>query len=121
MEFGPLVAALSPDRVARSRGRVPTGTPKPALRRQHSEAGTPLAVVRATSTVGVQAAVRFAAAHNLPVVARRRESLRTWAASTGLSGPKVLVGPGCVQTPHQQWAYDLKAFFYGDWCLGAGS
>jgi len=41
-------------------------------------AGVPLAVVRATSTADVQAAVRFAAAHRLAVVPR--------GAGTGLSG-----------------------------------
>ena len=42
------------------------------------DAGTPLAVVRATSTADVQAAVRFAAEHGIGVVPR--------GAGTGLSG-----------------------------------
>ncbi|MEV7398662.1 FAD-linked oxidase C-terminal domain-containing protein [Aeromicrobium sp. NPDC092404] len=42
------------------------------------DAGVPVAVVRATSTEDVQAAVRFAARHGLPIVPR--------GAGTGLSG-----------------------------------
>jgi glycolate oxidase len=49
--------------------------------------GTPLAVVRATSTEDVQVAVRFAAEHGLPVVPR--------GAGSGLSGGASAVD-GCV-------------------------
>jgi len=49
--------------------------------------GTPLAVVRATCTEDVQAAVRFAAEHGLPVVPR--------GAGSGLSGGASAVD-GCV-------------------------
>jgi glycolate oxidase len=51
------------------------------------DAGVPLAVVRARSTEDVQAAVRFAAAHGIPVVPR--------GAGSGLSGGASAV-PGCV-------------------------
>ena len=50
-------------------------------------AGTPLAVVRATCTADVQAAVRFAARHRIPVVPR--------GAGTGLSGGASAVD-GCL-------------------------
>ena len=51
------------------------------------DAGVPLAVVRAGSTDDVQAAVRFAAAHGIPVVPR--------GAGSGLSGGASAV-PGCL-------------------------
>ncbi|GAA5167976.1 MULTISPECIES: FAD-binding oxidoreductase [Amycolatopsis] len=51
------------------------------------EVGTPLAVVRATSTEDVQAAVRFAARHAIPVVPR--------GAGSGLSGGSSAVD-GCL-------------------------
>ncbi len=51
------------------------------------DAGTPLAVVRATSTEDVQQAVRFAAEHRVPVVPR--------GAGTGLSGGSSAV-EGCL-------------------------
>jgi glycolate oxidase len=50
-------------------------------------AGVPLAVVRATSTADVQTAVRFAAAHGIPVVPR--------GAGSGLSGGSSAVD-GCL-------------------------
>ena len=50
------------------------------------DAGIPLAVVRATSTEEVQAAVRFAAAHGIPIVPR--------GAGSGLSG-----GSSAVEEP----------------------
>ena len=50
-------------------------------------AGMPLAVVRATSTEDVQTAVRFAAAHGIPVVPR--------GAGSGLSGGATAVD-GCI-------------------------
>jgi glycolate oxidase len=51
-------------------------------------AGTPLAVVRATCTEDVQAAVRWAAAHQVPVVPR--------GAGSGLSGGSSAVDGGLV-------------------------
>ncbi|MGH8829259.1 MAG: FAD-binding oxidoreductase [Jiangellaceae bacterium] len=51
------------------------------------DAAVPLAVVRATSTEDVQAAVRFAAAHRIPVVPR--------GAGSGLSGGSSAV-EGCL-------------------------
>ena len=51
-------------------------------------AGTPAAVIRATSTADVQAAVRFAAAHGMPVVPR--------GAGSGLSGGSTAVDGGLV-------------------------
>lgn len=52
------------------------------------EAGVPLAVVRATSTADVQAAVRWAGRHGIPVVPR--------GAGTGLSGGASAVSGGIV-------------------------
>ncbi|MFD1811828.1 FAD-binding oxidoreductase [Rhodococcus gannanensis] len=52
------------------------------------DAGTPLAVVRATSTEDVQAVVRWAAAHRVPVVPR--------GAGSGLSGGSSAVDGGLV-------------------------
>ena len=51
-------------------------------------AGTPIAVVRATTSDDVQAAIRFAAAHSIPVVAR--------GAGSGLSGGSSAVDGGIV-------------------------
>ncbi len=53
-------------------------------------AGTPFAVVRATSTADVQAAVRWCAEHGVPVVPR--------GAGTGLSGGASAVDGGVVVT-----------------------
>ena len=50
-------------------------------------AGTPLAVVRATSTEDVQTTVRFAAKHKIPVIAR--------GAGSGLSGGSSAID-GCI-------------------------
>lgn len=52
------------------------------------DAGTPLAVVRARHSTDVQTAVRFAADHNLPIVAR--------GAGSGLSGGSSAVDGGIV-------------------------
>lgn len=52
------------------------------------DAGTPVAVVRATSSKDVQATVRFAAANDMPVVAR--------GAGSGLSGGSSAVDGGIV-------------------------
>lgn len=52
------------------------------------DAGTPVAVVRATSSEDVQAAIRFAAAQGMPVVAR--------GAGSGLSGGSSAVDGGIV-------------------------
>ena len=51
------------------------------------EPGTPLAVVRATCTADVQATLRVASAHRIPVVAR--------GAGTGLSGGAAAID-GCI-------------------------
>ncbi|GAA2029945.1 FAD-linked oxidase C-terminal domain-containing protein [Yaniella flava] len=51
-------------------------------------AGTPVAVVRATSSEDVQATIRFAAAHGMPVVTR--------GAGSGLSGGSSAVDGGIV-------------------------
>ena len=56
-------------------------------RARDPDAGLPLAVVRASSTADVQAAVRFAAAHHLPIVTR--------GAGTGLSGGSSAIN-GCL-------------------------
>ena len=67
-ELGPEVVVVDPDRMANYR-----------FDRAHDpEAGMPAAVVRAETTEHVQAAVRFAAAHELAVVPR--------GAGSGLSG-----------------------------------
>lgn len=52
-----------------------------------SNAGTPLAVVRATSTEDVQATIRFASEHDIPVIAR--------GAGSGLSGGATAID-GCI-------------------------
>ncbi|WP_235604844.1 FAD-binding oxidoreductase [Enteractinococcus helveticum] len=52
------------------------------------DAGTPIAVVRATSSEDVQAAIRFAASHAIPVVAR--------GAGSGLSGGSSAVDGGII-------------------------
>ncbi|MCF8786229.1 FAD-binding oxidoreductase [Rhodococcus ruber] len=54
------------------------------------DAGRPLAVVRATSTEDVQAVMRWATAHNIPVVPR--------GAGSGLSGGATAVDGGIVLT-----------------------
>jgi glycolate oxidase len=56
-------------------------------RANHPDVGTPLAVVRASCTEDVQAAVRFAAAHGIPIIPR--------GAGSGLSGGACAVD-GCV-------------------------
>jgi glycolate oxidase len=56
-------------------------------RAQDPDAGTPLAVVRPTSTAEVQAAVRVAARHRVPIVPR--------GAGTGLSGGSTALD-GCL-------------------------
>lgn len=83
-DLAPLVAALpagcvvvDPDRMDAYRWD----------RANDPHAGTPLAVVQATCTADVQTAVRFAAAHRLPVVPR--------GAGSGLSGGSSAVD-GCL-------------------------
>ncbi|WP_340540455.1 FAD-binding oxidoreductase [Nocardioides sp. GXZ039] len=84
IDFGPLEGALpegalilEPDRMAGYRFD----------RANDPDAGTPRAVVRATSTPDVQAAVRFAGEHGLAIVTR--------GAGTGLSGGATAVD-GCL-------------------------
>jgi glycolate oxidase len=76
-ELGDDVVVADPDRVEKYRWD----------RANDPDAGSPLAVVRARSTEDVQAAVRFAAAHGIPVVPR--------GAGSGLSGGASAV-PGCL-------------------------
>lgn len=62
-------------------------------------AGTPLAVVRATSTDDVQTAVRWAAAHRVPVVPR--------GAGSGLSGGSSAVDGGIVLSTERMRAIEV--------------
>ncbi len=62
-------------------------------------AGTPLAVVRATSTDDVQTAVRWAAAHRVPVVPR--------GAGSGLSGGSSAVDGGIVLSTERMRAVEV--------------
>jgi glycolate oxidase len=62
-------------------------------------AGTPLAVVRARSTADVQAALRWASAHGVPVVPR--------GAGTGLSGGASAVDGGLVISLEQMTAIEI--------------
>ncbi|WP_137875782.1 FAD-linked oxidase C-terminal domain-containing protein [Rhodococcus sp. Q] len=62
-------------------------------------AGTPLAVVRATSTEDVQTAVRWAAAHRVPVVPR--------GAGSGLSGGSSAVDGGIVLSTERMRAIEV--------------
>jgi glycolate oxidase len=83
MSLAELVAALPPDTVL-------TDPEVLASYRQDwardPDAGTPLAVVRATSTEDVQAALRWASAHRVPVVPR--------GAGSSLSGGSTAVDGG---------------------------
>lgn len=84
MNLGPLLASITKDAVITD----PDGmTGYRWDRALDPDAGTPLAVVRATSTQDVQAAVRFAAEHRIPVVAR--------GAGSGLSGGASAID-GCI-------------------------
>src|SRR5688572_17060596 len=79
-----LTATLSP-------GAVLTGAAVEAYRVDRAldpHGGTPVAVVRAVSTADVQAAVRWAASHAIPVVPR--------GAGSGLSGGATAVDGGIV-------------------------
>ncbi|GGF51508.1 FAD-linked oxidase [Marmoricola endophyticus] len=68
----------------------------------HDEtAGTPLAVVRAESAEQVQAAVRWAAAHRVPVVPR--------GAGSGLSGGASAVDGGIVVSLERMRAIEIDA------------
>ena len=67
VDLGPLVAELGEDVVVTDPERMDKYRWD---RANDPDAGVPLAVVRAGSTEDVQAAVRFAAAHGLPVVPR---------------------------------------------------
>ncbi|GAA5144454.1 FAD-linked oxidase C-terminal domain-containing protein [Nocardioides marinquilinus] len=88
-ELGDDVVVTEPDRMAGYR-----------YDRAHDpDAGTPLAVVRARHTADVQAAVRFAAAHLLPVVPR--------GAGSGLSGGSSAVDGGLVVSLERMTAIDV--------------
>jgi glycolate oxidase len=84
-DLSELEAALPPDTLVTDRDRT-------AKYRQDwardPAAGWPLAVVRATSTADVQAVLRFASAHRVPVVPR--------GAGSGLSGGSTAVEGGIV-------------------------
>jgi len=84
VDLGPLVAELGDDVVVSDRERMDKYRWD---RANDPDAGVPLAVVRAGSTEDVQAAVRFAAAHGIPVVPR--------GAGSGLSGGASAVH-GCL-------------------------
>jgi glycolate oxidase len=75
VDVSPLVEELDSDRVVTDPDRMAGYRWD---RANDPAAGTPLAVVRAESTADVQAAVRFAAEHGIPVVPR--------GAGSGLSG-----------------------------------
>src|SRR5262249_3950254 len=62
-------------------------------------AGTPLAVVRATCTEDVQAVLRWATAHRVPVVPR--------GAGSGLSGGSSAVDGGIVLSTERMRAIDV--------------
>jgi glycolate oxidase len=88
-ELGDDVVVTDPDRMAGYR-----------YDRAHDPgAGTPLAVVRARHTADVQAAVRLAAAHRLPVVPR--------GAGSGLSGGSSAVDGGLVVSLERMTAIDV--------------
>jgi glycolate oxidase len=84
VDLGPLVAELGDDVVVTDAERMDKYRWD---RANDPDAGVPLAVVRAGSTEDVQAAVRFAAAHGVPVVPR--------GAGSGLSGGSSAVD-GCL-------------------------
>ncbi|GAA3602211.1 FAD-linked oxidase C-terminal domain-containing protein [Marihabitans asiaticum] len=84
IDLSPLLAELDPDQVVIDPDRVQ------GYRWDRAEdpaAGTPAVVVRAGSTADVQVAMRFAAAHRMPVVPR--------GAGSGLSGGASAV-EGCM-------------------------
>ena len=84
VDLGPLIAELGDDVVVVDAERMDKYRWD---RANDPGAGVPLAVVRARSTEDVQAAVRFAAAHGVPVVPR--------GAGSGLSGGASAVD-GCL-------------------------
>jgi glycolate oxidase len=84
VDTSPLVEQLGPDKVLADPDRMAAYRWD---RAQDPDAGVPLAVVRAESTEDVQAAVRFAAEHGIPVVTR--------GAGSGLSGGASAVD-GCL-------------------------
>jgi glycolate oxidase len=91
-----LVAELGDDVVVTDRDRTDK------YRRDRADdpgAGVPLAVVRARSTEDVQAAVRFAAAHGIPVVPR--------GAGSGLSGGASAVDGCLVVSTERMTAIDV--------------
>ena len=84
VDTSPLVEQLGADKVLVDADRMAAYRWD---RAQDPDAGVPLAVVRAESTEDVQAAVRFAAEHGIPVVTR--------GAGSGLSGGASAVD-GCL-------------------------
>lgn len=84
LSLDPLVASLPPDTVITDPDSMSGYRWDRAL---DSNAGTPLAVVRATSAEDVQTTVRFAAEHRIPVIPR--------GAGSGLSGGASAID-GCI-------------------------
>ena len=96
VDLGPLVAELGDDVVVTDPERMEKYRWD---RANDPDAGVPLAVVRAGSTEDVQAAVRFAAAHGLPVVPR--------GAGSGLSGGASAVDGCLVVSTERMTAIDV--------------
>jgi glycolate oxidase len=93
-----LVAALPPGVVVTDAERIEKYRWD---RSQDPHAGTPLAVVRAQDAQQVQVAVRWAAAHGVPVVPR--------GAGTGLSGGSSAVDGGIVLSLERMTAVEVDA------------
>lgn len=98
MDLGSLIEQL-PD------GSVLTDPDLTATYRQDwardPDAGSPVAVVRATSTKDVQAVMRWASTHRVPVVPR--------GAGSGLSGGATAVDGGIVLTTERMRAIEVDA------------
>src|SRR5258705_8353924 len=90
VDLGPFIAELGDDVVVTDPERMDKYRWD---RANDPDAGVPLAVVRAGSTEDVQEAMRFAAAHGIPVVPR--------GAGSGLSGGASAV-PGCLVVSTQR-------------------
>ena len=90
-----LVAAL-PDGVVVT---APDAVEKYRFDWTHAAAGTPLAAVRAESTEQVQATMRWASRHGIPVVPR--------GAGTGLSGGALAVDGGIVLSLERMTAVEI--------------
>ncbi|MGL5810781.1 MAG: FAD-binding oxidoreductase [Nocardioides sp.] len=102
------VAPEMPEPLARLLAELPAGvvlTEPAAIEKyrwdwtREESAGTPLAVVRAESAAQVQSAIRWAAAHRVPVVPR--------GAGTGLSGGSSAVDGGIVVCLERMHAVEI--------------